>query len=64
MLPVGVVAAGAGLLVDIAAAVVVGTVGRFMDCTIGNGEGVVGGTIRCGDSGGCEESSSIDETLP
>lgn len=42
----------------------VGTVRTFVDCTVGNGDGVVGGATRCGDSGGCEESSSIDETLP
>lgn len=58
------VTAGEGLLVAAADTVEVGTVGRFVDCTIGKGDGVVGGAIRCGDSGGCEESSSIDETLP
>lgn len=45
-------------------AVEVGTVRTFVVCNIGNGDGVVGGATRCGDSGGCEESSSIDETLP
>lgn len=34
------------------AAVVTGTVGRFDNCTIGEGDGVVGGATRCGDSGG------------
>lgn len=58
------VTAGAGLPAAAADAVVVGTVGRFVDCTVGKGDGVVSGAIRCGDSGGCEESSSIDETLP
>lgn len=46
------------------AVVEVGTVGRLVDWTTGNGDGVVGGATRCGDSGGCDESSSIDETLP
>lgn len=30
----------------------------------GPGDGVVGGFSLCGDSGGCDESSSIDDTLP
>lgn len=42
----------------------VGTIKTFVDCIVGNGDGVVGGATRCGDSGGCEESSSIDEMLP
>lgn len=58
------VAAGAGLLVAVATVVEAVTVGRIVGCTVGKGDGVVGGAIRCGDSGGCEESSSIDETLP
>lgn len=33
-------------------AVVTGTVGRFDNCTVGEGDGVVGGATRCGDSGG------------
>lgn len=44
--------------------VVTGTVGRFDNCTVGEGDGVVGGATRCGDSGGCDESSSIEEILP
>lgn len=64
VLPVGVVAASAGLLVAVVTVDEAATVGRFVDCTVGKGDGVVGGAIRCGDSGGCEESSSIDETLP
>lgn len=55
---------GAEVFVVIEAVVEVGTVRTFVDCTVGNGDGVVGGATRCGDSGGCEESSSIDETLP
>lgn len=55
---------GAELVGDIEAVVEVATAETFVDCTVGNGDGVVGGAIRCGDSGGCEESSSIDETLP
>lgn len=48
-----VVEVGAKLLVDVAVAVVVtGTVGRFDNCTVGEGDGVVGGATRCGDSGG------------
>lgn len=47
-----------------AAAVVTGTVGIFDNCTVGEGDGVVGGATRCGDSGGWDESSSIEEILP
>lgn len=54
----------AEVFVVIETAVKVGIVRTFVDCTVGNGDGVVGGATRCGDSGGCEESSSIDETLP
>ena len=62
-----VVEVGVKLLVDVvvaAVAVVTGTVGRFDNCTVGDGDGVVGGATRCGDSGGWDESSSIDEILP
>lgn len=60
-----VVEVGVKLLVHVAAAAVVtGTVGRFDNCTVGEGDGVVGGATRCGDSGGWDESSSIDEILP
>lgn len=48
-----VVEVGVALLAgSVAAAVVTGTVGRFDNCTVGEGEGVVGGATRCGDSGG------------
>lgn len=60
-----VVEVGVALLEgSVDAAVVTGTVGRFDNCTVGEGDGVVGGATRCGDSGGCDESSSIEEILP
>lgn len=49
---------------NVDAAVVTGTVGRFGSCTVGEGDGVVGGATRCGDSGGWDESSSIEDILP
>lgn len=58
-----VVEVGVALLED-SVDVVTGTVGRFDNCTVGEGDGVVGGATRCGDSGGCDESSSIEEILP
>lgn len=58
-----VVEVGVALLAG-GVAVVTGTVGRFDNCTVGEGDGVVGGATRCGDSGGCDESSSIEEILP
>lgn len=58
-----VVEVGVALLED-SVDVVTGTVGRFDNCTVGEGDGVVGGATRCGDSGGCDESSSIEEMLP
>lgn len=33
-------------------AVVGGADGKFTNCTVGDGDGVVGGATRCGDSGG------------
>lgn len=33
-------------------AIVGGTIGLLTNCTVGDGDGVVGGATRCGDSGG------------
>lgn len=45
------VVVGAEVFVVIGTVVEVGTVTTLVDCTVGNGDGVVGGATRCGDSG-------------